>query len=245
MFRIRQITGWIYGWYGWILFAFVILIFGGLAALLRKPLLGRRIVHFGAKLLFRLAGMPLSAKGLDRLPAQPHVLLVNHGSFLDGIVLTALLPPRPGYGFIVRQEFKRQRVLCPLLRGLGAVALPPVASSKPGKSNIDILGLLMRRRKNLVIFPEGGFRPEPGLRRFHSGVFIAAASANVPLVIAGMRGARAALRPRTWLPRRIGITLEIGPTLTPAGTDRAAIAQLSDEARKAMLQLTGEGEAST
>lgn len=235
----RQIGAWAYGCYAWGVFALIVLSFGVLVALLRRPSQGRPVARAGARLLFRLAGIPLSAKGLDRLPAQPHVLVVNHTSFLDGIALTALLPPRPGYAFTVRQEFEIQRLLCPLLRGLGTVVLWH-SRAEHGASNVDLMTLALRRRKNLLIFPEGGFIPEPGLRPFHSGAFVAAANAGVPVVVAGLRGARSALRPRTWLPRRVGIALEIGPALTPSGNDPHAIARLSAAARNAMAPLAGE-----
>jgi 1-acyl-sn-glycerol-3-phosphate acyltransferase len=173
---------------------------------------------------------------------MPHVLVVNHASFLDAIALSALLPAKPGYAFVARQEFPVQRPLCPLVRGVGTVML-----QRPGmkhrRSSVELLIAALQRGESLVVFPEGGFGPEPGLKAFHSGAFAAAANASVPVVVAGLRGARAALRPGTWLPRRVGITLEIGPTLTPDGSDRIAIAQLKAAARAAMLTLCGETDA--
>jgi 1-acyl-sn-glycerol-3-phosphate acyltransferase len=237
----RKIGAWAYGCYAWSVFALIVLSFGGLVVLLRRPSQGRRVARFGARLLFRLARIPLSAEGLDRLPARSHVLVVNHTSFLDGLVLTALLPACPGHAFTVRQEFEIQRLLCPLLRSLGTVVLGH-SHAEHGASNVDLMTLALRRRKNLLIFPEGGFIPEPGLRPFHSGAFAAAANANVPVVVAGLRGVRSALRPRTWLPRRVRITLEIGPVLTACGNDPDAIAQLSASARKAMVPLSGESD---
>lgn len=237
--HVRQIGAWAYGCYAWSVFALIMLCFGVPVLLLRRPSQGRPVARFGARLLFWLAAVPLSVKGLDRLPHRSHVLVVNHTSFLDGLVLTALLPARPGYAFTVRQEFEIQRLLCPLLKGLGAVVLGHSRAGH-GASNADLMTAALRRGKNLVIFPEGGFSPEPGLKPFHSGAFVAAANANAPVAVAGLRGTRSALRPRTWLPRRVGITLEIGPVLTPSGNDQDAIAQLSATARRVMAPLSGE-----
>jgi hypothetical protein len=69
---------------------------------------------------------------------------------------------------------------------------------------------------------------------------VVAANAGAPIVVAGLRGARGALRPRTWLPQRVGIALEIGPALQPHGSDRASIEQLRAAARRAMVPLSGE-----
>jgi 1-acyl-sn-glycerol-3-phosphate acyltransferase len=96
-----------------------------------------------------------------------------------------------------------------------------------------------------VIFPEGRFVPEEGLGHFHSGAFVAAASEKVPIVIAGLHGARTALRLGSWLPRRAAIELRIGAVLMPDGKDAVSLSRLSEEAREAMLPLTGEKDAET
>ncbi|MGZ3240995.1 MAG: lysophospholipid acyltransferase family protein [Burkholderiaceae bacterium] len=242
MRRIHQIAVWIYGIYAWCIFALILFLFGGLATLLRRPPLGRRIVRFGVRLLFVFAGIRLSVTGLDRLPAQPHVLLVNHSSFLDGIVLTALLPASPGYSFVMRQEFDIQRLLCPLMKSLGALVLNRSQKKKRVRSDIDMMTNALLQGENLVIFPEGGFSPEPTLKPFHSGAFVAAANANVPIVVARLQGARSALKPKTWLPRRANMTLEIGPILSSSGKNRAAIMQFLAAARAAMMPVSKEAD---
>jgi len=228
----------LYGAYAWAAFALVLLAFGTAIVALRRPARARPVARAGCQLLFRLLGMPLSAHGLERLPpaTQRHLLLVNHSSFLDGLALVAMLPARPGYAFVVRQQFRIQGLLCPLLRALGTVVLAP-ASAGSHAGNAARIAHALRRRGNLIVFPEAGFVPEPGLRRFHSGAFVTAAQAGCPLVVAGLRGAREVLRPRGWLPRRAALTLEIGPTLQP---DREDIGPCMRAARQAMLALTGE-----
>jgi 1-acyl-sn-glycerol-3-phosphate acyltransferase len=226
----------LYGAYAWLVFAVALLTAGTAVTALRRPARSRRAARAGCRLLFRLLGMPLSVRGLERLPAGPHLLLVNHSSFLDGLALTAMLPARPGYAFVVRQQFPVQRLLCPLLRSLGTVVLAP-ASAGSHVGNAARIVHALRRGDSLVVFPEAGFVPEPGLRRLHSGAFAAAARTGAPVVIAGLRGARDALRPRGWLPRRAALSLEIGPVLRLADAD---IGPAMRAARQAMLALTGE-----
>lgn len=235
----RRIGAWVYGCYAWTIFVVVVLSFGCLAMLAGRADRARRLARFCARWMFRLAGMPLSVTGLERLPAQSHVLLVNHTSFLDALVLIALLPAPPGYTFTTRQEFPLQSLLYPLLRSVRTIVL-----RHPGEThhsgNVVIMKSALERAENLLVFPEGQFAPEPGLRPFHSGAFVAAAQANVPIVIAGLRGARGALRLGTWLPKRTSISLEIGPTLTPRENDPEAVHALMTAARTAMIPLTGE-----
>lgn len=240
--RVAQLGAWVYGSYAWFVFALIFLCYGGIVMLLRRPPLGRRVMRVGARLVLRLAGVPYSVEGLDHLPTTPHVLLVNHGSFLDSIALTALLPSRPGYAFAVRQEFPAQRLLCPFLRGLGTLVLEN-ARRKRRARNVARMTATLQRGDNLVIFPEGGFVRASGLMPFHSGAFVAAANAGVPIVVTGLRGARAALPPKTWLPHRVPISLKIGPVFKVHEKDPDALTHLIADARKAMMLLSGESEA--
>ena len=235
----RRAADWLYSAYVWSLMALLLPLFGVLIMAVHRPTLARPVARTGARLLFRLAGMPLSASALERLPGASHILLVNHTSFLDGIALTALLPARPGYAFVVRQQFSVQRLLCPLLRALGTVVLAPAGAGSHAGNAVRIAHAL-RHGGNLVVFPEAGFVPEPGLRRFHSGAFVAAARVGAPLAPAGLRGAREALRPRTWFLRHTTITLKIGLALQPQASDTAALMRA---ARQAMLSLSGEPDA--
>lgn len=236
---MRRLLGWLYSGYAWTLVALLLPVFGLFIMAARKPKRARPLARTGARLLFRLAGMPLRATGLEKLPAIPHILLVNHTSFLDGIALIAMLPARPGYAFVVRQQFAVQRLLCPLLRALGTVVLMPAGTGSHA-GNAALMASALRHLGNLVVFPEAGFVPQSGLRRFHSGAFVAAAANGAPLVVAGLRGARQALRPRAWLLRRMPMTLEVGMVLQapPDG-----IAMTMRNARAAMLQLAAEPDA--
>lgn len=237
--RPGRIAGWLYSAYAWSLVALLLPLFGAVIVALRRPALARPVARTGARLLFRLAGMPTAAHGLQHLPAAPHILLVNHASFVDGIALIALLPPTPGYAFVVRQQFPVQRLLCPLLRALDTVVLLPAGSGSHA-GNAALIARALKKHGNLVIFPEAGFVPQPGLRRFHSGAFVAGKRTGAPLVPAGLRGAREALRPRRWLLRRTGIALDIGVALDAQDGD---IATLMTAARSALLTLSGEPDA--
>lgn len=232
-----------YGCYAWLLFLLIVSSCGALMLLLRRPHAARRIAHAAARLLFRLGGMPIHAEGLERLPQQPHVLLVNHSSFLDPIALIALLPPAAGYAFTTRQEFRIQKIFCPLVHSIGTIVMPP-PDPRRRSTNTGRLAAALRRKHSLIIFPEGRFEPAPGLHAFHSGAFVAAALAKVPVVVAGVRGTREALRPRSWLPRRNGIELKIGRVLAPSSCAASEITQWMAAARAEMLNLTGERDAS-
>ena len=235
----RRIAAWAYGCYAWAVFAALLLPCGGLVILLQRPAPGRRIARFGARLLFRLTGVSISAEGIDRLPRQPHMLLVNHASYLDAIVLSAVLPAVPGYAFAAKHEFSQQPAMRRLLRGLGALFIER-SDVRRSTQDVERMAATLERGENIVVFPEGTFSREAGLKPFHSGAFMAAAKAAAPIAIAGLRGTRAALRAGTWWPHRSHIEFELAQPLIASGSDWSAAARLNAAARAEMARLCGE-----
>jgi 1-acyl-sn-glycerol-3-phosphate acyltransferase len=67
---------------------------------------------------FLLAGMPLRLRGMENLPAGQCVVVANHASYLDGVVMTAALPPR--FGFVIKREMNDVPVAGLLLRRIGS-----------------------------------------------------------------------------------------------------------------------------
>jgi 1-acyl-sn-glycerol-3-phosphate acyltransferase len=212
---------------------------GGLIMLLQWPPFGRRLARAGARLLFRLTGTPLSAAHLDGLPAGPRVLLVNHASYLDAIALTALLPSVPGYAFAAKREFEAQPAMRRLLAGLGTLFIDRV-DVRRSADDAARLAAALARGERIVVFPEGTFDRDTGLRPFHAGAFRAAARAGVPFVVSGLRGTRSALPAETWWPRRAPIEFDIVQVFVPPSPDWGAAARLNNDARAAMALRCGE-----
>ena len=194
----------------------------------------RRLTRGLARLFLSLAGMPLVVQGLERLPEGQCVLVANHASYLDGVVLTAALPAR--FGFVIKREMAQVPLIAALLRRIGSEFDERFA---PGKSVADARRVLRSALSghSLVFFPEGTFSPRPGLLKFHAGAFIAAVHAGCPVVPAVIHGTRAALPPGGVLPAPVPITVELLPALPAAAGDaEAAPALLRESARAAILE---------
>jgi len=228
---------------GYALWAWLAFIATGLAALVLLVVLprveGRRAAaRAGARAFLRLAGLRLTVSHLERLPAGQCVVVCNHASYLDGVVLTAALPPH--FAFVIKREMARVPLAGALLRRLGSEFVERFHTQRRAS---DARRMLRRAASghSLVFFPEGTFTRRPGLLKFHTGAFATAARAGCPLVPAVLRGTRRALPPSGALPRPGPLEMELLPPLAPAPQlGEHAAAELRERARAAILAALGE-----
>lgn len=224
----------------WLAVAFLAAGLTALLLLLVLPGLGRRraAAQRAAAAFLRLAGMPLTVRGIERLPAGQCVVVCNHASYLDGLVLTAALPAR--FGFVIKREMARVPLAGTALRRLGSEFVERFNRHR-GASDARRVLRNADQGHSLVFFPEGTFTRRPGLLKFHTGAFAAAARAGCPLLPAVVRGTRRALPPTGALPRPGPIEFEILPPVNPAaGAPEQIAVQLREQARAAMLAALGE-----
>jgi 1-acyl-sn-glycerol-3-phosphate acyltransferase len=207
------------------------------AAALPGERLRWRAVSAIARAFFRLAGIPIALQGRDQLPDRPSVLVFNHASYIDAIVLLAVLPP--GFSFVGKSELAANPLLGGPLRRLGLVF---VERFDPRQSLEDAALLEQRVRQggSLVLFPEGTNRRTPGLFPFHLGAFLAAAHAGAPIVPGVITGARTVLRADQWFPRRAPITVTLLPALAPESDTWGGAVALRDRARETIAVRAGE-----
>jgi len=203
------------------------------------PGLARRwaFVRRTARATLAAMGVPVSATGIDNIPPRDAVLVFNHSSYADAILLAATLPGEPV--FIAKKELAAQVFAGPFLRRLGVrfVERFDVAGSL---ADVDALAAEAHSGRNLVLFPEGTFTRRTGLAGFYLGAFKIAAEAGLVVLPGALRGPRSMLRGEQWFPRRTPLSIEIGAPLRARGTDFASIVELRDAARGAVLQRCGE-----
>jgi len=203
----------------------------------------RRFARGVARLFLRLIGAGPVVRGLDGLPdglpdGDPVVIVANHASTLDGLVMSAALPAR--FAFVAKSELIESRVTRPFLRALGT-AFVERFDPKRGVEDTRRLAGLLEGGQPLVFFPEGTLDRRPGLRSFEMGAFVVAAQAQVPVVPVGIHGTRSLLRDGSSYPRRSRITVAIAAPIAPEGNDDwSAALRLRDEARAAILETCGE-----
>jgi 1-acyl-sn-glycerol-3-phosphate acyltransferase len=198
----------------------------------------RAAARAAARAFLWLAGMPLTVKSLERLPQGQCVVVSNHVSYIDGVVFTAVLPPR--FGFIIKREMNSVPLIGLFLRRIGSEFVERFNRHRGASDARRVLRNAVGG-KSLVFFPEGTFTRTPGLLKFHSGAFITAARVGCPVVPATVKGTRVTLSPNGGLPRPGRIIVEILPPVTvPADQSDGLAMELRDRAREAILRELGE-----
>jgi 1-acyl-sn-glycerol-3-phosphate acyltransferase len=181
---------------------------------------------------------------LENLPCKaPYVLVANHASYLDGIMLVAALPggfnATEHFSFVAKRELLDSIISRVYLRRIGSNFVDRFDPER-GVEELKQVSLSLQSGSSPIFFPEGTFSRMPGLLPFRLGAFAVAAEAGVPIVPVTIRGTRSILRAGHWFPRRGVITITISKSLVPDGKDWAAAIRLRDSARAEILRLCGE-----
>lgn len=199
----------------------------------------RRIAHWVASSFLTLAGIRVRLIDAHHLPLTPCVLVANHASYLDGVVLKAALPAR--FSFVIKKEVSRVPLAGLLLRRIGSEFVDRF-NRHAGALDTRRIIKAAHSGQSLVLFPEGTFRTEPGVSKFHTGAFAIARRSAMPVVPLAIRGTRAILPNDRFLPRPGRIDLEFSAALQQPEEmdDVAAIAWMRDRARAEIVARSGE-----
>ena len=220
----------LYGLYLWLLFVLFALVGAAVLCLIPTAKRRDRWTRFVARLLLRLSVLELRAHG--EAPLQPAIFVANHASYVDSLILSALLPP--GAHFAAKRELAAAPLLGWLLRRTGTRFVERF-DAREAIEGARELSDAARSGEPLVVYPEGTFTREPGVRAFHMGAFVAAAQSGRPVVPVTVVGTRSVLRADTWLPRRQPIEVFIDPPIAPGGSSWSHALALRDAARRVML----------
>ena len=233
----RRVLALAYAAWWWFVLILLGLIAWPLVALVPRREWRYALVHATSRLFLRLTGIALDVTGSRSLPAERAMIVTNHASYLDGLVLLAAIdgPLR----FVAKQEFQSRMVAGLFLRRLGTIFVRRI-DARGGIEDTETMLTAARAGARLVTMPEGTFSRMPGLLPFRLGAFLVAAQAGVPLVPVTIKGTRMVLRPDQWIPRRGPVTVHIGEPIHAEGTDFAAAVRLRDRSRAAILAHCGE-----
>jgi acyl-[acyl-carrier-protein]-phospholipid O-acyltransferase/long-chain-fatty-acid--[acyl-carrier-protein] ligase len=180
-----------------------------------------------ARLFYRVTTV-----GRERLPEEGFLLLPNHITWVDSIVL--LLACRRPIRFIIDEGVYRNWFLHPLLRAIGCI---PITSRKAKDGMRDAIARI-REGEIVCLFPEGELSRTGSLLRIRRGYEIIARQAEAPVVpvyldrlwgsIFSFEGGRFFTKMPKAVPYRVMVAF--GEPLSPEKADIATI-------REALLKI--------
>ncbi len=178
-----------------------------------------------------------AARGTERLSTGGGLLLINHQSFLDPLLVG--LPLTRPVSYLARDSLFRVPVLGPFLR---SVYVMPINREAAGTESIREAIRRMRHGFLVGIFPEGTRTADGSLGEFKPGFVALVRRAGVPVYPVGIAGAFDALpRDARWLrPRPIRVVF--GEPLTDEELKRGA-ESLSAVAHERIAACVAEAEA--
>jgi 1-acyl-sn-glycerol-3-phosphate acyltransferase len=221
----------LYGLCALAVFCLLLLLAAVLALVVPRLAWRRRLTRWLARAALGLFGLRVATSGMSNLPEGSCVVVANHSSYIDGVLLQALLPPR--FSFVVKHEASSLPVAGFLMHRIGVEF---VDRHSHGGRQRGARRVIQRAEQgqSLVFFPEGTFDQTVGLKRFHSGAFTAAVRGGMPVVPVVIRGARRAMPGHSIVPRPGRIEFEILEPLPSTGPGVTADG-LRAEARRRML----------
>lgn len=199
--------------------------------------LRHKLLRFSARLFLRLTALTPRILGQVENKGDGCIVVSNHASYIDSVVLTAALPGP--LTFVAKEELSRQWVAGPFLRRLGTLFARRTEAAAGVEDTTRQLHAVETGRR-LVTYPEATLTRMPGLLDFRLGPFLVAAQTNVEVLPVVLRGTRSVLRGDQWFPRHRPVDVHIAQPVRADGTDLAAAARLRDQVRATILQECGE-----
>ncbi|SDM70831.1 lysophospholipid acyltransferase family protein [Allokutzneria albata] len=207
-----------------------------------SPERGRRLMSSWCRMLLRALGLRVEVHDSEPGPAGPALLVANHVSWLDPVVLMAAVPMR----VVSKTGIGEIPIIGGLARGAGTIFIDrPRLSQLPGV--VGQVTAALREGTTVAAFPQGTTFCEPAKGRFRPALFQAAVDAGVPVrpvlldyrlddgrptaaaSFLGDESMGTAMR-RTLGARGLVVHLRLMPAVPREGADRRALSLAAEEA---------------
>jgi 1-acyl-sn-glycerol-3-phosphate acyltransferase len=234
---VTYVGNFLWGLWAWLSFVFACLFSLVVALVVPGQHRRQRLITWATRMVFVLTRVNVTIRGYEHLPPDSCVVVANHASYIDGVLLNGYLPAR--FRWVIKGEMRDIPVVHFLLRRSGSRF---VERKETTGSSRDARQLVKAARggESLGFFPEGTFRHERGVARFRAGAFMAAVKGDMPVVPIAISGSRDMLRSGQLLPRRTNLTIDILPAIAPGDEDFSSPRHLAETCRQRILEVLDE-----
>lgn len=170
----------------------------------------------------------ISIRWLSPLPRRNYIVIANHCSNLDPVVMGAIFPGR--LRFLAKAELFEPFIFGSMVRALGATPVLKQDSHSAGAALRAFLKLL-DDGENVLLFPEGGRSLDGKLQPLEGGAALIALKSGAPVVPAFVAGTFEAMPPGSKFVKPLHLSVVVGETI-----ETAEYARLGREGRDLLLK---------
>lgn len=191
-----------------------------------------------ARLMLFLVGCRLKVIGREKLTLHsPVVYASNHASYIDSLVMIAILPIETRIVF--KKELMNSAFFRIVMGKLDHLAVDRLDLSR-GLTDTKSFSGVLKSGLPIMIFPEGTFGYTAGLRPFKLGAFKIATETSTPICPIALQGTRTLLRDDEKLLCPSRITVTVSDPVFSGGTEWKEVTELRQRVRMAIAAHCGE-----
>lgn len=201
--------------------AFALIVLWLATVFARSPRRAIALQRAASRFMLACLGCRFAAHGTELAPAgAARVFVANHTSYLDIPLLLAAL--KHDFVFVTKRELLDWPFFSRIARAGGHIPVDRDSVESRGAAVARIVKTL-RAGRSVLIFPEGTFSYDDGLRPFQVGAFKSAVAAGVPIVPVALKGVARLWSQHAPFPRPGQVEIWIGEALDLApGIDEEA-----------------------
>lgn len=194
-----------------------------------------------ARNILRAAGARVQVRGLEKLPEGTCVLVSNHQSNFDVVVIFSSVPKH--IRFVAKAELFRIPLFGSWLKRTGNIRVERTGGERDRKTLTESVRVV-RERVSVMFFPEGTRSTDGKLGTFKKGAALLALQAQVPIVPMGIAGTLQIIPPGSRFIRGgRHAALVIGDPIPTAGRSESERDAVTELARQAVVKLMDEAQA--
>lgn len=185
-----------------------------------------------ARTVLWLLRIRLNVRGAEHLRG-PGVFIANHMSFIDVVILPALVPRE------CRVVAKREVLYFPIVGwGFAVGGALLVDRRNPRLASVRLLQAAAKlpRGWSLVIFPEGTRSRTGALQRFKRGAFSLAIATKLPVVPIALANTQHIMGPGAWFVRPGTVDVQVGAPISTHTWREETIRDHMQQGREAVAQ---------
>ena len=193
----------------------------------------RWLLNSSTGIAMKILRIKIHTTGFDQIPSGRFLLVCNHRSNFDPIISWyAFRKYDPA--FISKPENFNYFIYGRVIRKCCFLPIDRTNPRNSMKTILDAVDLIKRDEVSIVVYPEGTRSKKYKLLKFHAGVFKIAQKANVPIVVATIRGAEDVKDRYPW--RRTHVYIDVLDVFDRDKVKSSTTDDLSHEARQLMLE---------